>query len=115
MSEQAREPFTDPRRLFADGARAKQAERARLASILAPEPEPEPADAALDELADEVAERIVERVRAAEPEQPTEAAARGGGFDGGARPGQPTRRVETHEQTLTRILRSRAADTGAAF
>jgi hypothetical protein len=38
----------------------------------------------------------------------------GGGFDGGARDDQP-RRVETHAETLTRVLASGEADVGADF
>jgi hypothetical protein len=108
-------PFTDPRRVIQDGRIAKEQERERLGRIFVPEPEPSDADDVLDELVDAVAERIVERVQAAEPEQPrADASDRGGGFDGGARPGG-LRRVETHAETLLRILRTRAADRGANF
>ena len=49
----------------------------------------------------------------AEPEQgdPEPERTSGGGFDGGARQGQPAP-VETHEQWLTRVLASRSADAG---
>jgi hypothetical protein len=116
MSESEYTPFSDPRRLFADGHAAKQAHRDHLGAIFAPR-EPEAADdeAVLDTFVDAVAERIIERLDQAEPEperQVTGAAARGG-FDGGARSGQPRAgRPETHAETLVRILRSRSGDVG---
>jgi hypothetical protein len=113
-AEQEYELFSDPRRVLADGAIAKQEQRERLGRIFAPPPEPESADAVLDELVGAVAERIVERVQAVELEPEPEGPSRGSGFDGGARRDQP-RRVETHDETLVRILRTRAADRGVAF
>jgi hypothetical protein len=116
MSAEEYQLFSDPRRAIEDGRIAKAESQQRLAAIFAPpEPEASDADAVLDEFVNAVAERIVERVQAARPEPETQAAgAAGQGFDGGARPGQP-RRVETHDETLVRLLRSRAADRGAAF
>jgi hypothetical protein len=116
MSESEHTPFSDSRRLFADGHAAKQAHREYLGAIFAPR-EPEAADdeALLDTFVDAVAERIIERLDQAEPEpEPRAAGASGrGGFDGGARPGQPSaRRPETHAETLVRILRSRSGDVG---
>jgi hypothetical protein len=111
-AEQEYELFSDPRRVLADGRTAKQIERERLASIFAPEPEPSTDEAVLDQLVDAVAERIVERVQV--EVEPDEGLSRGSGFDGGARRDQP-RRVETHGETLARLLRSREADRGVAF
>jgi hypothetical protein len=112
MSESEYVPFSDPRRLFSDGARAKRAHREHLGAIFAPrEPGAAAGEAALDALADAVAGRIVARVRGAEPEPE----AGQGGFDGGARPGQPHRRPKTHAETLIRLLRDRSADRGASF
>jgi hypothetical protein len=107
-------PFSDPRRLFSDGAAANQAHREYLGAIFAPpQPEADGGEAVLDEFADAVAERIIERAQAAEPEP--EGRAGQGGFDGGARPGQPRGRPETHAETLIRLLRDRSADRGASF
>jgi hypothetical protein len=116
MSESEYTPFSDPRRLFADGHAAKQAHREYLGAIFAP-PEPEATDdeAVLDMFVDAVAERIIERLDQPEPEPEPQAAgapARGG-FDGGARSRHPrARRPETHAETLVRILRSRSGDVG---
>jgi hypothetical protein len=46
--------------------------------------------------------------------QPRDERGRWTGFDGGARP-LPPRRPETHEEWLTGVLRTRAADRGANF
>jgi len=40
---------------------------------------------------------------------------KGGGMDGGARRSLPPSRPESHEQWLTRVLRSGSADRGASF
>lgn len=107
------ELFADPRKIFDDGVRAKQAQREHLATIFAP-PEPEATDdeATLDGLADVVAERILQKLTA-EPE-PEQAAGAGGGFDGGARRSLPPP-PESHGQWLSRVLRERRADRGADF
>jgi hypothetical protein len=110
------ELFADPRKIFDDGARAKELHRQRLGSIFAP-PEPEATDdeAALVELADVVADRVVERLAGEpEPEQAAEAGAVGRGFDGGARRNLP-QPPEAHGLWLSRVLRERWADRGADF
>jgi hypothetical protein len=106
------ELFADPRKIFDDGARAKELHRQRLGSIFAPEPEPAEDEATLDELADVVAERILEKL-AAEPE-PEDPAGAGGGFDGGARRSLP-QPPPSHGEWLSQVLRERRADRGADF
>lgn len=116
MSE-SYEQFSDPRRVIEDGLAAKAERKRALHEALAGPREPDPADAeaVLDELVDAVAERIVQRVQAVEPEaEQQQAGAAGQGFDGGARRDR-RRRVETHDQTLLALLRTRAADRGVNF
>jgi hypothetical protein len=108
------ELFADPRKIFDDGVRAKQAQREHLATIFAP-PEPEATDdeAALVVLADAVAERLLERLGQPEP-GPGPQAAGAAGFDGGARRSLPPPPV-SHGQWLSQVLRERRADRGADF
>jgi hypothetical protein len=110
------ELFSDPRRMVEDGRIAKLQRRDAVARIFAPpelEPAPEPD---VDAIADAVVARIADRLDV-EREQPRDSRGRyanATGFDGGA--GQSVARPsETHEQTLIRLLRSRAADRGGAF
>ncbi len=115
MSDSEYVPFSDPRRVVADGRLAKQERRERLGRIFAPQPEPADDEVVVNQFIDAVAARVVERVQAAQPEvEPKEPAPARGGFDGGARTTLPLP-PESHGETLVRILRSRAADRGAAF
>jgi hypothetical protein len=114
-AEREYELFSDPRRVVEDGRIAKAKNQQRLAAIFAPpEPEPSDADAALDELVDAVAERIVERVQAVEVEPTPEGRAAGRGSTEAPGPAGRRRR-ESHDEWLTRVLRERRADRGAAF
>ena len=112
-AEEEYELFSDPRRAIEDGRVAKVENQRRLAAIFAP-PEPEPAADAIDELADRVTERLITRLDQPEPESQVAGAARGG-FDGGARPQSISQPPESHGEWLTRVLRERRADRGAAF
>jgi hypothetical protein len=120
VSEPESEQRVDPGELFdyeASVAR-KRARQADLAAALhgAREPVLEDAELAWDVLVDEVVERLARRLQAPpETEPPAEAADPGpGGFDGAARQPLPPP-PPSHEQTLLRVLASRAADSGAHF
>jgi hypothetical protein len=120
MTEPAPELFNDPRRLFQDGAAAKQLSRERLgAALTGHQPDVGDAEALAEQVAaavrpvvEAVVDGLVNTVISVEGQQ--EASRPAGGFDGGARESVPLP-APGHDEWLLSVIRQRLADAGGRF